>query len=412
MVTAVYDLERFKLRSFHSSTAHIPPGGLGCFAASYDPRTQIMDIVVKVCPRFVGLPGQEVAESTKKRFLDAFDQRIPEFWNNRFQFTCTKRDFEGVKALPRFRVVVTDIANAHYDLKVVDQETGKICVRTGEDPGLASLKDKKWDPYRGKLSAQFAMQAISADQLVKAGQMFNAIEAPVRIAYGTVSGQAKLSMAAMERLHRHAKDLEFIFRGLVAPKLTITGPGGDGKTAADAVGSILKTFGFAGKINTAKNGPPGFVKVELSAKEVAKARTKVSSGVQNFPHFAQYAVVHEFGHMLGLPDEYMCCGTNTVSILASFGLAALSSDEREAMTGNSAQTTQDFTPGIDKSQVEFVRLCQAFRVPTPPFGRANPSLMSTGHEFLPAHGVTALNSLVRMTHHYFAPQDWRIDMLR
>ena len=32
-MSVTYDLTRFKTRSFHTGTAHVPPSGLGCFYA-------------------------------------------------------------------------------------------------------------------------------------------------------------------------------------------------------------------------------------------------------------------------------------------------------------------------------------------------------------------------------------------
>src|SRR5213594_3010229 len=170
-----YDLKRFNTRVFETSKAHVPPGGLGCFFARYTPASRELKVTVKICARFVDPQGQNVPLGAQKSFTDAFEQRVPEYWNNRFRFTCTKPGFEGVVANPTFEVVQTNIANAHYDLKIVNAERGNICVRTGEDPALAVQKDAKYDPYRGKLSAQFQLQAIQANQLTQATNMLTAL---------------------------------------------------------------------------------------------------------------------------------------------------------------------------------------------------------------------------------------------
>lgn len=411
--TVTYDKKRFAERSFSTSDAHVPPGGLGCFHASFDPVSGAMPVVVRICPRFVSPSGQPVGVDVQKRFTDAFEQKVPEYWNNRFRFVCTKRGFEGVTATPAFEVRQSPIATAHYDLKIVDSASGNICVRTGEDPGLASLRDPKWDPFRGKLSAQFQMTAIQADQLTKAGQMLTAIEQPVELAVQTTPGQPMFSLAAMERLRAHARDVEYVVQlGKKKPKLTITGPGPTGSEIAKNVGKVMRTFGYGGEFSFEKNGRAGHVKIELSRKQAADARALVLGNVAQFPSLAQYAVVHEFGHMLGLPDEYMCYGSNTVSLLATHGMAAASAEEQAAIEGNMVGKNQPLTDGISRTQAELVKLCALFGVPAPPFGRANPSIMSTGHYFMPCHGVTVAHALWRMTRHYFAPSDWRIELLR
>ena len=62
--SVAYDRKRFDTRLFDTSGAHVPPGGLGCFSASYNPKNSEMKVTVKVCSRFVApdeLRGEEPA---------------------------------------------------------------------------------------------------------------------------------------------------------------------------------------------------------------------------------------------------------------------------------------------------------------------------------------------------------------
>jgi hypothetical protein len=412
--SVAYDRKRFTSRTFETSRAHIPPGGLGSFYASLDPKTGKMPVEVRVCPRFVAPGGGVVPDGVQAKFMDAFEDKVPEYWNGRFRFVCTKRGFEGVVVTPTFSVVKATLADAHYDLKIVNLATGAICVRTGEDPAVTASRDPKWDPYRGKLSAQFQMNAIEADTLSKSNNLLIALAKPVEIAYGTTPGQTGLSFAAIERLRTHARDVEHLLVGTTPAKmkLAITGPGKDGADIAKTIGKILEGFGFPGKLSYAKGGRPGFVTVAIDPSQIANARARIEGSIAQFPQLAQYAVVHEFGHMLGLPDEYMCCGGPTVAIMATRGLASTSANEDAALQGNTTTNQQDFTAGIAATQAALVTLCSDFGVPVPPFGRANQSLMSAGHTFLPAHAVTVAHALCRMTQNYFTAKDWRIEVLR
>jgi hypothetical protein len=408
----VYDRKRFDARVFETSGAHVPPGGLGCFSASYNPRSSEMKITVKVCSRFVSPDGQPVPATVSSNFNKAFEDKIPEYWNNRFRFVCTKNGFVGAVAKPVFEVVQSSLADAHYDLKIVNLERGNICVRQGEDPAVTASRDPKWDPYRNKLSAQFQLVAIQADTLTKARNLLTAIEKPVEVAVDTTPGHTLLSFAAMERLRAHAADVPHVILGKKKPKLTITGPSASGSDVAKQIGAALVKFGFAGELKYKSGGKPGIATIVLDPKQAANARAEIEGNVAQFPQYSQYAVVHEFGHMLGLPDEYMCCGTNTVAILAQHGLAAKSAIEQSALENNTTTKQQDFSAGIAKTQEEFVKLCSMFSVPVPPFGRANQSLMSAGHTFLPAHAVTVAHALWRMTQNYFTPKDWRIELIK
>lgn len=88
---AVYDRSRFNSRQFDTSGAHLPPGGLGCFSARYVPLTGRMTVTVKVCPRFRSINGGRMPDDVGRNFMRAFELKIPEYWNDRFRFICTKR---------------------------------------------------------------------------------------------------------------------------------------------------------------------------------------------------------------------------------------------------------------------------------------------------------------------------------
>jgi len=310
--------------------------------------------------------------------------------------------------------VEAPIDEAHYDLKIVNNRQGHICVRTGEDPSLKVLKDRKWDPYRGKLSAQFHLGAADAAELTQAKNIIEAMGKAVEIEYvlptSTQVG-AGYSMVAMERLRTLARDVNAVFENYgEAPKLTITGPGNKGTDVAKNVGGILTRFGMKADLKYAKSPVVGKVRMSLDTKQLEKLKTKVLADVTAFPQFAQKAIVHEYGHMLGLPDEYMCVSAGAVGIVGVLGLGSGSTQESEVLEGNTTTNQQDLTVGIEQTQVEFIKLCQAFGVPAPPFGRSNPNIMSSGLQIQMCHGVTVAHALWRMTRHYTNQSDWRIDV--
>jgi hypothetical protein len=82
---------------------------------------------------------------------------------------------------------------------------------------------------------------------------------------------------------------------------------------------------------------------------------------------------HEFGHMLGLPDEY-----------------PLSKKMR-----NEKQAARD----------SFYELCAKFHVPQPPFDTYSISLMSTGVQVLPAHYVTLAEAVDQHLRTFYSPAE-------
>ncbi len=426
-----YDLKRFMTRSFQSSSAHVPPGGLGCFFASYVPSSGLMKVQVKIAPRLVNPSGADVDPEKKKQLMDAFKAKVPEAWNNRFRFTLTKQGFNRLSVQPQFEIVEESPANAHYYLKIVNLEKGAICVRTGEDPGLQALKDRKLDPYRGKLSTQMQLNAWNAANMTQAENILSAIAKPVKVAHNDPTpppgiGLPKLdkdasthkvgtsfSMVTMERLRTFARDVNVTYEhSKRTPKVTIAGPGASGAEIAKTVSRMLDTFGLKAKYTLQKGGEAGFIVLSLDETQINNLKTMITGNVKQFPQFAQQAIVHEFGHMLGLPDEYMCISAGAVGLVGTRGLAVDNDQEKAALNANTTTDQQSMTPGIQQSQVEFIRLCSQFGVPVPPFGRSNPNIMSSGMEFQPCHGVTVAHSLWSMTKNYCKPSDWRIDAVR
>ncbi|MFN7923152.1 MAG: hypothetical protein U0Q16_23830 [Bryobacteraceae bacterium] len=402
-----FDLAELKKNVFEMN-AHVPPSGLGCFDIKCEPLRNELTVTVKVSTRFFDPQNAPIPLEVQARFKEAFTRKIPEFWNNKFKFTLTKKGFENFWVKPKFEVVETEIANAHYDLRVNNREFGPICVRTVPDTVLGDGPEKE---IRGqRLSAMFQLKAIDANALGQAETQLDGLKKPVTIAFNGEAGKGGYSLAAMERLREVATDVNCAFDNfLEKPKIKVKGPGAKGKDVAKNVAEIMTRFGLVAEISCEGNGQEGFVSVEVDRPQLDRLRASVRANVAAFPQFAQYAVVHEYGHMLGLPDEYNCCGTNTVGILALLGLASESANEKSALENNAPQK-QNLSDEIQGTQMELVKLCSAFGVPAPSFGRQNPSIMSTGHNFMHCHAVTVADALVTMTQDYATRKDWRIDV--
>ena len=280
----------------------------------------------------------------------------------------------------------------------------------GRGPGLTG--DRKWEDYRKKKSAQFTLTAWDACELTQATNMLDALAKPVEIAVIAQAKSASFSIISMERMRTFARDVTFAFENSnLLPKVTITGPGSTGTDTAKLVGSTLERLGLKAKMSYAKNGRAGMAKMELDSKQFSSYRNKVLGSINAFPQYFQQPIVHEYGHMLGLPDEYMCASAGYVGIVGAQGYAKDTAEERDAMVNNTTSNQQSLTAGIERTQVEFVKLCREFGVVPPPFGRSNPNIMSSGTHFQPCHGVTVAHALWRMTRNYANMSDWSIDII-
>src|ERR1700733_7124510 len=94
---------------------HVPPIGLGCFDATFTPSSKTLKITVKVCPRLRFYKGT-LEESMKKEYMKAFQEKVPYYWNDSFQFKLLKDGYNGLAVKPVCEVVESDLQSAHYDL--------------------------------------------------------------------------------------------------------------------------------------------------------------------------------------------------------------------------------------------------------------------------------------------------------
>ena len=117
-------------------------------------------------------------------------------------------------------------------------------------------------------------------------------------------------------------------------------------------------------------------------------------------------IAHEFGHMLGLPDEYL--GVNCMALKEEIDLLELIPQVYRYLT-NLPQTP------IDRSVAQgegFAALLKAGKVESPiflnSFDFVTSSIMGAGSDLLPAHYLTIWEALVNCTQPAFLPGEWKI----
>ena len=123
--------------------------------------------------------------------------------------------------------------------------------------------------------------------------------------------------------------------------------------------------------------------------------------------FNQYVIAHEFGHMLGLPDEYACLVEESKDLVGSMDFIC----EPNKFSSETWYKFQRPASGIflkanatKSNQVKFLELCRRAGVEAPIFGRKTLSLMSAGTELRQYHALTLWECLCKMT----KTTDWKI----
>jgi hypothetical protein len=146
---------------------------------------------------------------------------------------------------------------------------------------------------------------------------------------------------------------------------------------------------------------PGVVLLtkDLTLATFADSATK---GIQR-----DYVVVaHEFGHMFGLPDEYM--GVNCLQLEQEVDLRTVV----PAMYQQMAKLRTSPDPNLKEQAEGFAALLRTGNVPSPVFMNSTSivttSLMYAGSDVLPAHYLTFLEALLTICYPYFWPGEWKI----
>lgn len=140
---------------------------------------------------------------------------------------------------------------------------------------------------------------------------------------------------------------------------------------------------FVGLDQIITSNPQSVSKASLtseSGKVVDLQAQNLGLQVEGIIHYN--VIAHEFGHMIGLPDEY------------------------ENPTFNPKGTAAQNAKVIHKNGT--LKLAEMARVACAPFGEYTESIMSRGTVVRRHHFITVWEALVAMTKGYMAPDEWEI----
>ena len=122
-----------------------------------------------------------------------------------------------------------------------------------------------------------------------------------------------------------------------------------------------------------------------------------------------YSVLaHEFGHMLGNPDEYFEYGSESIRDSKVKQLTE-SGKEEDLVRANQIQSMKvtDSTKG--ESQEKFGKLATDAGQTIPEFGPKTNSIMSAGADVMPVHYVPLLEALSLLTKDTLPYSEWNIE---
>ncbi|HAY27745.1 MAG TPA: hypothetical protein DCY47_09645, partial [Candidatus Accumulibacter sp.] len=393
--------DAFALRHMHLER-YIPSTTFGMFDADYFPLVGLMPVTVKMKFNFVSadnapglfdvvrrtLAGEDLSrffwsDSEKADFRRDYIGRISARWSAQHTLRSSKPcwDFRAIPLV--IPVEVDDEAAAHYVTTVHKSPGPGIDYKSStsdpdpahpERPATADLyqSDVREEPNfnSGSVATTERQRLESALAAAAASPVLFSRDSDV------IEPAARSALTAFASAARQKNPSDPLIPLQVDGFASLDGDAAHNRDLADrraaAVRSFLAGLGVPQPIGVLGHGPVGTVgdagsrRVDISLDhsfETTYAANRYSVGE------------HEFGHMLGLPDEYQ---NNTTGTLGA-------------------------------QQTLYSGLVTAAGVPGPAvWGVDTASQMSNGIDVLPRHYVTLWEALGRMTAPDIAQSEWRI----
>ena len=388
---------KFRARSF-SAFNFRPSAGYGQFDAFYWPASSLMAAIVKMKFNFVEaintpppaalfsmwMSGQDImqffwTEAQKIQFAQEYRDRVASRWSFQHTFRSKKACWPFTASPYIAPRVVDDVADAHFDVTVRKGSGGSSF--NAENPGTPGWRGTgKIDEQDNQEIANFRSRDVARSERQRLERAIAAATAsPVLFS----KDSAVIPPADQTRLHTLAAAMKAKNPSDPAIPITINGfASSEGTLArneklaedrANAVADALLAEGVPQPLVIVGSGPVGAPDDAANRKvDIVPSTTFESSYTDN--RFAPGE--HEFGHAIGLPDEY-----------------------------------KNITAGkLGDKQTAFTNLAQAAGVAPPdPWGDRTSSLMATGVDVLPRHYLTLWEALGQMTSPDITRNEWSID---
>ncbi len=416
------------------------------FDVAYDPTTQQLKVVIKLSFTFndaTAAPakvkkkeagknyGQNAwTDEAKAKFKDEFRRNVLGVWNpNAPTIRCTRPGWEGIVAKPVFEIQeVAQGAGQHNNISATKAiladnpnaatpgQKPKVLKAQGVsawgkvDTGLKEfdVADKISDPS----VHQYLHDTERTGNIAPAYQTDNNRLARRLSQFGQLAftpGNAstlvepKRLQILVEEFHRLGIPHELTH--LHALQVVGDATGGDVALGRRRANSIIRRLKKAGVENqmVAVAGPG------IADAVTVQAAPADNSVVDTYVHkWARISAAHEFGHMLGLMDEYYGAKSDeVVHKMISDGVLPPGT-RGDHLVAN--PPTDNVTEA--KGQTETMKLLEDANLATPDFTLADnaksSSLMTGGYELWPQHYVTVWEALAKLTEAEIGRKWWKL----
>ncbi len=373
-----------------------PNTGVGRFNAKLDGAVLKVTVKLHIVTSLTSTDQQD--------FTNLFEPIIKQHWEDQYGFRCSKPAFPNL-VKPIFKIkYVNDMMDAHFVLNLLDGAGGTELVS----------RDTFWKVP--KTHTGFAPTSVN---------LFTGSVQPTNSS-GDILRDVKNSfphyvdMFGTNPSPHGLKELKFLAKQLagIAPTthVKVTAYGNNKSQMRNNVIGVLRNCGLTNV--TARISKKAVWTTSRSKSSNSTTYVKLSVddiddqafNLASKPFFSYpAAAVHEFGHMLGLQDEYACLSKQAANRMAHFHF--IEATEQDKWENFHPSTTGAVSAKVEAGQKEFIDYCHAAGVAPPHFGQHTISIMSSGSKFRPCHFVTLWAAITQMTGGLSAASDWTIEKL-
>jgi hypothetical protein len=326
---------------------------------------------------------------TATQFVQRFGELVKENWEGKYAFMCDHPRYPDVY-VPEFKITAVDnMMDSHFVLNILEGQGAELVSRdvyykvpkthTGFAPTSVNLFPQSVQPVN---SSGLVLSSIK-----------NSFPLYVDMVGTSPSDHAKNQVKLL------GKQLAKLQPNI---QVKVTAYGSNRTQKRNSVIQLLNHCGLT-NVHVRHSKKPiwttsrsrstnntNYVKITLG--------DTINLDVTNHPLFSYpTACVHEFGHMLGLQDEYACLSKLGSDKLLELQFIAATEQEQWENFHATGSTPPSEKPS--RGQEYFINECYNAGVEPPHFGKHTISIMSAGSKFMPCHFVTiwaALNELTKV----------------